>query len=174
MVWHCGADSGVVLLRLRVVRVVGAVVDDTVLLDDAPERARAWSGQRDRSGRQMSNGRTCYFVKPRPRSRIETKRPWPITRWSRHSMSKSWLAATIWRVTRTSSLVDRGVGTRRVAHFAMCTFPHPLQTGLAPIAHPAFHQVALPREAGAGLHRSAHTSSLQLGSPVLNLTAFLR
>jgi len=43
-------------------------------------------------------------------------------------------------------------------------------------AHPAFHQVALPkgRSVLLGLHRSAHTSSLQLRSPVpFNLTAFL-
>jgi hypothetical protein len=44
-------------------------------------------------------------------------------------------------------------------------------------AHPAFHQVTLPkgRSVLLGVHRSALTSSLQLNSPVpFNLTAFLR
>src|ERR1700690_1299851 len=50
------------------------------------------------------------YEKPNPLSFIETQRPpWPIIRWSRVSMSRSFPACTMARVTATSS--GLGVGS---------------------------------------------------------------
>src|SRR5581483_11004858 len=71
-----------------------------------------WLGLNWRFGseveRQLHRHGSSY-VKPIPRSLRLTHRPWPITRWSSTSMSSSLPAATISRVTATSS--GEGVGS---------------------------------------------------------------